>query len=114
TSLASGAVYSGPFVPAWNAGIILAFYLVVVWLLTRLRSSRQELEERVRRRTPALTEAIRRRVKIEREILEISEREQRRIGHDLHDSLCQHLTATALAGQVLVQKLAAKTLRAAA
>ena len=29
--------------------------------------------------------------RLEKEILEISGREQRRIGHDLHDGLCQHL-----------------------
>jgi signal transduction histidine kinase len=44
----------------------------------------------------------------------VSEREQRRIGHDLHDSLCQHLTATALAGQVLSERLAARSLTEAA
>jgi signal transduction histidine kinase len=44
----------------------------------------------------------------------VSEREQRRIGHDLHDSLCQHLTGTALAGQVLGERLAAKSLPEAA
>ncbi len=46
----------------------------------------------------------RERRRLEKELLEASEREQRRIGYDLHDSLCQHLTATALAGQVLGQK----------
>jgi signal transduction histidine kinase len=46
---------------------------------------------------------------LEEEILNISEREQRRIGHDLHDSLCQHLTGVALAGQVLSGQLAAKS-----
>ena len=40
--------------------------------------------------------------------MHISEREQRRVGHDIHDSLCQHLTGTALAGQVLVQNLKAQ------
>jgi signal transduction histidine kinase len=54
------------------------------------------------------------RQRLEEEILTISEREQRRIGHDLHDSLCQHLTATALAGQVLGERLAAKSLPEAA
>jgi signal transduction histidine kinase len=36
------------------------------------------------------------RERLEGEILKVSEREQRRIGHDLHDSLCQHLTVTHL------------------
>ena len=33
---------------------------------------------------------------MEKELLEISEREKRRIGEDLHDMVCQELTATAL------------------
>ena len=45
------------------------------------------------------------RKRLEREILEISEREQRRIGHDLHDGLCQHLAGIELMSQVLAQKL---------
>ena len=47
------------------------------------------------------------RERVERELLEISEREQRRMGQDLHDGLCQHLTGATLAGQVLEEKLAA-------
>ena len=49
-------------------------------------------------------------MRLEEEILSISEREQQRIGHDLHDSLCQHLTGVALAGEVLSGQLAAKSL----
>ena len=49
-------------------------------------------------------------VRLEEEILSISEREQQRIGHDLHDSLCQHLTGMALAGEVLSEQLAGKSL----
>ncbi|MGD0744341.1 MAG: PAS domain S-box protein [Verrucomicrobiota bacterium] len=45
------------------------------------------------------------RKRLEREILEISDREQRRIGHDLHDGLCQHLAGIELMSQVLAQKL---------
>ncbi len=108
--LAAGAHYSNPFVPAWNALILLVVYSIVTWLLSRLRALNRELEDRVRQRTEALTQEMAERERLEREILEISEREQRRIGHDLHDGLCQHLTGTALAGQVLREKLAAKSL----
>jgi len=108
--LAAGARYSSLLVPCWNASIVLAFYLVVVGLLARLRSLYRELEVRVRQRTAALTEEMAERQRLESELLEISEREQRRIGHDLHDSLCQHLTGAALAGQVLEEKLAARSL----
>ncbi len=107
--LAAGARNSSNWVVGWNASIVLAFYLIVVWLLARLRLLYKELEARVRHRTAALTDEMAERERLERELLEISEREQRRIGHDLHDSLCQHLTGAALAGQVLEEKLTARS-----
>ena len=45
------------------------------------------------------------RKRLEKDILEISDREQRRIGHDLHDDLCQHLAAIGLMSEVLEHKL---------
>jgi two-component system CheB/CheR fusion protein len=42
-------------------------------------------------------------------ILEITDREQRRIGQDLHDGLCQHLAGIELMSQVLAQKLEPKS-----
>src|SRR5262249_38745493 len=62
-------------------------------------------EERVRVRTVALTEEMAERQRLEREILEIGENERRRIGRDLHHSVGQLLTGTALASQVLKEKL---------
>lgn len=112
--VSAGAHYSSSFVPIWNALILLIFYAVVVWLLSSLKSFQEDLEDKVRQRTTALTQQIAERSRLQKEILEISEREQRRIGHDLHDSLCQHLTATALAGRVLGEKLAAGSLAEAA
>jgi signal transduction histidine kinase len=103
--LAAGQKYSSPFIPIWNSTILLTFYFVVVFLMARLQSLHRLLEERVRQRTQALTEEMAQRERLEKEILEVSEREQRRIGRDLHDGLCQHLTGTALAGQVLREKL---------
>jgi signal transduction histidine kinase len=107
---AAGAFYPSLFVPVWNGAIFLAVYLVVVKAITGLRKLQMELEERVRQRTNALISEIQERARLEKEILEVSEREQRRIGHDLHDGLCQHWTATAMAGEVLSEKLAAKSL----
>jgi signal transduction histidine kinase len=112
--IASGARFSSPLIPIWNAVILLTFYLVVVWLLARLRSFHHNLEGQVRQRTNALIEEMAERERLERELLEISEREQRRIGQDLHDGLCQHLTGATLAGQVLEEKLAALNLSEAA
>ena len=42
---------------------------------------------------------------LEREILEISNREQRRIGHDLHDGVCQQLAAIAYRLDILADQL---------
>lgn len=68
-----------------------------------LRHARDELEQRVLERTAELMtmnnelqSAMNTRRQLERELLEISEREKRRIGEDLHDMVCQELTATAL------------------
>ncbi len=106
----AGATYASKMVLVWNAAIILGFFLVVATLLNSLRALLSELENRVGQRTVALTEEIAERDRLEKEVLEISEREQRRIGHDLHDGLGQHLTATALASQVLGNHLAARQL----
>ncbi len=108
--LVAGARYSSSLVPVWNTAIAFTFYLVVVWILGKLRSLHNQLEERVRQRTAALNNEMQERMRLEEEILGISEREQQRIGHDLHDSLCQHLTGVALAGEVLSEQLAAKSL----
>jgi PAS domain S-box-containing protein len=48
--------------------------------------------------------------RLERAILEISGREQRRIGQDLHDGLGQHLTGIAFMSKVLEQKLGGRGL----
>jgi signal transduction histidine kinase len=110
SNLAAGAHFSSSLIPLWNAIVIFVLYLVIVGLLKFYK----ELDERVRQRTAALTREMHERRRLEKELLETAEREQRRIGHDLHDSLCQHLTATALAGQLLGQKLAGKSITEAA
>jgi len=49
------------------------------------------------------------RKRLETEIAEVSNREQQRIGQDLHDGLCQELAGIELMCQVLEQKLGAKS-----
>lgn len=112
--IAGGAHYASRLAPWWNALIVLATYLVVVWLLAALKSShaklidaQRELEIRVRQRTAALSEEIAERKKLEIAVLEIGDRERRSIGHDLHDGLGQFLTGTALAVQMLADRLEA-------
>lgn len=79
-----------------------------------LRQAHAQLEQRVAQRTQelrALNDSLQQEVagrkRLEREILSISEREQQRIGQDLHDGLCQQLTGIALMGRALAQRLAA-------
>jgi PAS domain S-box-containing protein len=67
-----------------------------------LQESKELLEERVRNRTRELHIAnkelkgeIERRKGLEGEILSVSDREQQRLGQELHDGVCQHLAAVA-------------------
>jgi signal transduction histidine kinase len=104
--LAAGAHYPSVVVPVWNAVIALSTYAVLVALLSSLLQLQHELERRVAQRTAALASEIAERERLEKSILEISERERRRIGRDLHDGLGQHLTGTAITGQLLADRLA--------
>jgi signal transduction histidine kinase len=107
----AGVRYGNPLVPWWNAIFALGTYFLVIWLFQSVMSLTREMEERVRQRTAALTQVIAERERLEKAILEISERERRSIGHDLHDDLGQHLTGTAFAVQVLADKLLARGIK---
>jgi signal transduction histidine kinase len=61
-----------------------------------------------------LSRDVLRREMLEKEVLEISERERRRIGQDLHDGVCQQLTGISLFSRSLQQKLAPSSESAAA
>src|SRR5437868_3326687 len=89
----------------WNVGMALSAYLVFTFLLAKLRTLLDELEYRVRERTKALRREIAERERLDREISTVADRERRRLGQELHDSLCQHLTGTALTAQSLRDKL---------
>jgi len=79
----------------------------VRWLLVRGRTS-FEGEGKARRpiRSRGIALDITERKRLEQEVLAISGREQRRIGHDLHDDLCQRLGGLQLLTGVLEQELA--------
>ncbi len=77
-----------------------------------LQRSNELLEKLVQQRTEALRAAniqlqheINRRKGLEGEILEISDREQQRLGQELHDGLCQHLTAVAFMARSVALRL---------
>jgi PAS domain S-box-containing protein len=86
-----------------------------------LRSYREHLEELVQDRTAELGAAneqlrqeIEQRKRLEKQILNVSEREQRRIGQELHDSIGQQLTGIAFMTKVVEQRLVRKSLDEAA
>ena len=106
--IAAGAHFASYATPVANAFGALATYLIVIWMFSRVLALQRDMEQRVRQRTAALTEMIAERERLEKAILDVSERERRSIGYDLHDGLGQHLTGTALAGEVLADKLRAK------
>ena len=77
-----------------------------------LAKSKNLLEKRVHERTRELRGAneelkaeIARRKGLEGEILAISDREQQRLGQELHDGLCQHLTAVAFMARSVALRL---------
>ena len=77
-----------------------------------LQKSKERLEKLVQQRTTALRVAntelkneIERRKGLEEEILAISDREQQRFGQELHDGLCQHLTAVAFMARSVALRL---------
>jgi len=82
---------------------------VVEWQLTPVRDRGGRLAHWI-----SIQRDITERKRLEGEILEISAREQRRIGHDLHDGLGQHLAGIELMSRVLEQRLARQSKTAAA
>jgi PAS domain S-box-containing protein len=77
-----------------------------------LQKSNEALEHLVEQRTEALQRAnaelkeeIERRKGLEGEILSVSDREQQRLGQELHDGLCQHLTAVAFMARSVAMRL---------
>jgi PAS domain S-box-containing protein len=77
-----------------------------------LQRSKDLLERVVEQRTKELLIAntglkneIERRKGLEGEILSISDREQQRLGQELHDGLCQHLTAVAFMARSVALRL---------
>lgn len=94
----SGHLYLDNWHEAWETCMRLAFFIFASIGSSALRAPRDIAEARI-----ALLEHSR---KLEKEIVNISERERERIGQDLHDGLCQYLAAVGCAAATLQNDLA--------
>ena len=97
-----------PALGFWNVGMAFTSFAIFSGMLSKLRTLVRELDRRVLERTAALQREVAERQRLDREIAQVADRERHRLGQELHDSLGQHLTGTALAAQVLKEKLALK------
>jgi signal transduction histidine kinase len=100
----AGHPYLNSWQEGWETFIRLAYFIFIAIGSASLREQRDVATARI-----ALLEHSQ---KLEHEIIEISEREQRRIGRDLHDGLCQYLAALGCAATSLRDDLTKRDLPA--
>jgi signal transduction histidine kinase len=79
----AGHPYFADWVQIWETGVRLVFFTFVACGGHAIKSRRDSME--------AWVANMRRLRELERDIVSASEREQQRIGADLHDGLCQYL-----------------------
>jgi len=101
SDLASGI----PSVRFWDTGMAFACYVLFAGVLSKLATLVRELDRRVDERTAALKHEMAERRRLDQEIAQVADRERHRLGRELHDSLGQHLTGTALTAQALKEQL---------
>src|SRR5438067_1630082 len=88
-----GNSYSSGTVQAWELAIRFAFFFLVGVAGIAMREQQRASNARI-----SLLEHTQR---LEKQIIEVSEYEQQRIGRDLHDGLCQFLAAVGCAATSL-------------
>lgn len=98
-----------PVVLAGAGGVITLLLSATMWALAgRTRRIEAAVKERTRELEEAnrtIASAMQERIRLEGEILEISEREKREVGQDLHDSLGQKLTGAVFLSRALAKHL---------
>ena len=74
----------------------------------QVQEQRNELEQLRQQRTVSLEREVSERTRLEREVIDICAREQRRIAYDLHDGVGQQLVGIALCAKLLEEQLRAE------
>ena len=95
------AKWNTALAPYWNSLMRMGTFMIAVGLVSAMRSLNSHLEDRVVERTSELEAQIAAKRELEENILEICDREQARIGQDLHDGLCQQLVSAAFSANML-------------
>jgi signal transduction histidine kinase len=95
--IAGGHVYSSEWLRAWDTLVRLMFFGLVLVTFWSVRKQRDDARARIL--------LLERSQRLEDEIINISEREQQRIGRDLHDGVCQYLVAIGFTASMLKQEL---------
>ena len=104
-----GRVFLNSWQEVWETFVRIGFFIFIAIGAASLKREHDAAAARI-----ALLEHSRR---LELEIIDISEREQRRIGRDLHDGLCQYqaalaCAATSLSGDLLKKNMPEEARRA--
>jgi signal transduction histidine kinase len=94
---AVGHVYSSEWLRMWDAAVRLMFFGLVLFAGWSIKQRNDQTRARI--------ELLERSQQLETEIIRISEREQQRIGRDLHDGVCQYLVAIGFTASMLKQEL---------
>lgn len=102
---ASEHPYTHQWIQIWDAVVCFIFYFLVIVAGSAVRAQRDSNRARI--------ELLERSQKLEREIIGISEREQQRLGRDLHDGLGQYLVAIGMAADSLKDDLEKELARGA-
>jgi len=106
TDFWAGMPLSEAWLKFWNGSIALSVYFIVIVLLRVLYRIMLRLESAIEEKTRHLVQEMSERGRLEREIIDLSERQQRRFGQELHDAVCQELTGVTIAAHMLSRKLA--------